>query len=84
MTAEEVLPKIGVKYADKVVEGNTEYSIMRSLTGVLGANFADGQGLYIECLPVEGATIFRALYPDTVLNAKSIVRDLHKRLCETQ
>lgn len=76
----EVLLKLGVKHADKVVSGDVDFSVVRSFTGVLGANFADGEGFYVECLPVDGATIFRGMYPDALLKAKSIIQNLHLRL----
>jgi len=80
MFVEDALPKLGVKNADQVAQGSARHSIVRCCTGACGANFAAGEGFYIECLPVVGATIFRGLYPDTLLNAKSIVWDLHQRL----
>mmetsp|Transcript_43656 Transcript_43656/g.109587 ORF Transcript_43656/g.109587 Transcript_43656/m.109587 type:complete len:109 (+) Transcript_43656:2-328(+) len=83
MSVDEVLSKLGVKDADKVAQGNTDYSIRRCCTGAFGANFADAHGLLVECMPVAGATIFRGLYPDTEFNFKGIVRDLHQRLCSS-
>jgi len=80
---EEVLSEMGVKHIDKVIQGDVDFSVVRSFTGVFGANFADGEGFYIECLPVVGATIFRGMYPDALLKAKSMVRALQQRLIHT-
>merc|ERR1712032_690269 len=79
MSLAEVLSDIGVRHADKVAHGDADSSVVKSFTGVLGANFADGNGFYVECLPVVGATIFRGMYPDVLLKAKSMVRALQQR-----
>lgn len=76
----EVLARIGVKNPEKAAQGDVDASVVRSFTGVLGANFADGEGFYVECLPVAGATIFRGMYPDALLKAKTLIQSLQQRL----
>mmetsp|Transcript_172704 Transcript_172704/g.553539 ORF Transcript_172704/g.553539 Transcript_172704/m.553539 type:complete len:1016 (-) Transcript_172704:503-3550(-) len=83
MTPEGLVEVLGFKHPTKVAAGDVDASVVQSVVGAMGANFVAGDGLYAECLPVVGATVFFAIYPDTNFKAQSIIRSLHQRLCDS-
>jgi hypothetical protein len=76
----EILGKLGFSNCERIVAGDVECSIPQRFSGACGVNFAEGEGLYIECLTVADGTIFLATYPDALYEALDVVQGLHRHL----